>query len=117
MNVSRTQGGFKGKTVALASCMDLGKKMRGRMGTMGIEIRQSTRNWGGRGKVKKKMQKSRWGREQLKSARVMRLGGAAPGVVRSGMAPSITYGKEVIGVTDVMRKGWRTMVAKSFGNL
>ena len=122
MKVSRNQGGFKGKTVALASCTKLGKKLRGRMGKMGIEIRHSTRNLGvdyggGRGKVKKKMQKSRWCIGQLKSARAMRLGGAATGIIRSGIIPSITYGTEVTGVTDGMLKGWRTMVAKSFGNL
>ena len=46
MKVSRNQGTFKGKTVALASCRSLGRKMSGRMAKMGIGMHRHTRNLG-----------------------------------------------------------------------
>ena len=124
MKVSRNRVGFnKGKTVALASSDRLRTLLKTKLGRMGIGICKSTRNLGvdfgvGRGKVKKKIQKTRWEGAKDKFERVLRLGGrAAPRVASSGLVPSICYGAEVTGVTDGMLKGWRTMIARSLGKL
>ena len=93
------------------------------MGKMGIGVCRSTRNLGvdfgvGGNKIIRKIQKVKWAEAKSKFERALKLGWrAAPSITRSGLLPSICYGAEVIGVTDGMLKGWRTMVARSYGNM
>ena len=120
MKVSRSQGSFKGKTVALSSSKKVATKIKKRMEDLGIGMCRSTRNLGvdfggGAVKIKKKIQKSKWKSVQLRIPRTRALGGEAAGVIRTGLLPSVTYGVEVTGVTEGLLKGWRTMMARGYG--
>ena len=70
----------------------------------------------GKGRMKRGVQGARWKEARRKFARVLKIGRrAAPMIVRSAIGSSLGYGAEITGITDGMLKGWRVMVAKSFG--
>ena len=122
MQVSRNKVGFNAaKTMATVSSDKLGVFVKRKMGGVGIGLCKGGRNLGvefgaGRGKLKRVVRGAKWKEARGKFVLALELGrSAAPMITRAALAVSFGYGAEVPGDTDGMLKGWRTMVAMSFG--
>ena len=120
MEVSRNSNGFrKGNTAPLGSRSRLGVLMKRKMQKLGVGICRRARNLGmdygtGKGGRIKTVLNSRNKEAKRKIVRAMRLWRrAAPSVARVSLMPSICYAR----VTDGRLKGWRTMIARCFGNI
>ena len=108
MKVSRDSDMKKGKTVAVASSLAVGRAIASRMKRKGIGAQQKVKNLGvdfAAGGTKKKGANDntmiRYKEAIRKQARAMRLGRKlAPSINRTAIVASITYGVASSGVTD-----------------
>ncbi len=120
MEVSRNVDGKKGKTVAMGSTPLVRRKLRPKLGRMGIDTVLETKNLGvgfALGRLPSRMlQLGRWATAQRRAKRAARLGGRLGGaIITASAVPSVVDGASSTGMTDGLLASLRSMTAAARG--
>ncbi len=122
MEISRNKGGNKGKTIAMGSSSLVRRKLRPKLGRLGIDTVLEARNLGvgfALGRLPTRaIQLGRWATAQKRAKRAARLGGRlGSAVITASAVPSVTYGASTTGMTDGLLAALRSMVAAARGTI